>query len=893
MSSDRRMRSPREDEEMLDVDSHISKRSRNIAYDHNQPHPPYSEQPRNLSNPSPLAARVKVEPGTAPPPPAAAATTTPTKEPQTGCTKRPDQGGRTGRQITINTNFFPLSLRPTYKTIHHYHIDISPEVPPRRNRELWQELQRHPIMMETGTLVAYDGRHSVFSPKQLPAVHDNNGAVTIKIELAGQKQEIAFKIMHVNEIDMEALAIFLKTGKYTQDCTEAIQALNVALTHKPYSNMVTVGRSVFTPDGAQDLRGGIEMWHGIYHTVRLGQQQLFVNVDKSAGAFVKGGSAIELMKSIAPRWNPSHPLDRRDKDAIEMVIKGLFFKVTHRGKQFRRKYKMTQLSRSGADDTFFDHTTNDGGTRKVSVEQYYQHAYTAKLHYPRAPCFGVPGRNNTVAYFPAELCYFESGQSYKKKLNDEQVAAMLRAASMKPEPRIQKIKQSIQTLDFKNNPFLAAFGMSISDRMSDVPARVLQAPRIEFARGVKAVPRQGTWELNASQQYLGTATLHSWGLLVFENEGRLQRYKVESFVRRLVQVLSTAGMNVVMMEPPIGYTQPQGSIDKEIGLARRRIENVCQARIQMLIALLPGKGLMYPDIKAFCETSESGIMTQCALTSKIEKANDAYCRLLGMKILSKLGGTVNRLEENSLGSPGEIDRPSIASVVALVDDCGFRHIGRIQRQPSQGVGAVEVIEGLPALMMDLIASYKQIMKHHPQRILFYRDGVSESQFPEILRTEVKAIKIACHQIDPKYKPAVTFVVVKKRHNTRFFPMDKRDSDRSGNCESGTVVDSMITHPIEFDFYLQSHAGLQGTSRCAHYCVLYDENKFTSDDLQQLTFNLCHVYSRCSKATSIVPAVQYAHLLAYRARCYRDVGVNTDRPEAMPISNELKNTMFFV
>jgi eukaryotic translation initiation factor 2C len=336
---------------------------------------------------------------------------------------------------------------------------------------------------------------------------------------------------------------------------------------------------------------------------------------------------------------------------------------------------------------------------------------------------------------------------------------------MKPEPRIQKIKQSIQTLDFRNNPFLAAFGMSISDRMADVPARILQPPRIEFARGVKVVPRQGTWELNASQQYLKPVTLHSWGLVVFENEGRLSRGKVESFVRRLVQVLSTAGMNVVMMEPPIGYAQPQASIDKEIESARRRIVKVSGGKpIQLLIAVLPGKGLMYPDIKAFCETSVSGIMTQCALASKIEKVNDSYCRLLGMKIVAKLGGTVNRLEENSLGfiergrtlvvgadvthaAPGETDRPSIASVVALVDDCGFRHIGRIQRQPSQGVGAVEVIEGLPALMMDLIASYKQIMKHHPQRILFYRDGVSESQFPEILRTEVKAIKIACHQID--------------------------------------------------------------------------------------------------------------------------------------------------
>ncbi|KAF9910844.1 Protein argonaute 10 [Linnemannia zychae] len=896
-SYDRRNRSPREDDDYPDT-----KRSRNTAHD-NSNHPFSEQQGRLLSAPSAPAGRVKIEPGAVGPPPQQVP-----KEPQTGCTKRPDQGGRVGRPITISTNFFPMELRPAYKTVHHYHIDISPEVPPRRNRELWQELQRHSILSDIGTLVAYDGRHSIFSPKQLPAVHDNGGAVTIKIELAGQKQEIAFKIMHVAEVEMEALVNFVRTGQYTQDCTDAIQALNVALTHKPYSNMVTVGRSVFSPDGAQDLRGGIEMWHGIYHTVRLGQRQLFVNVDRSAGAFVKGGIAIELMRSIAPRWNPSQPLDRRDRESIEMVLKGCYFRVTHRGKQFKRKYKMTQLSRSGADDTWFDHTTNDGGSRKVSVEQYYSHTYNSRLSYPRAPCLGVPGRNNTVAFFPAELCYFESGQPYKKKLNEEQVSAMLRAATMKPDARIHKIMQSLQTLDFKNNPFLQAFGMSISERMSNVPARILPAPKIEFARGVKVQPRQGAWELNASQQYLSGATLRSWGILVFENESRLQRFKVEGFVRRLVQVLSTAGMNVAMMEPPIGYTQPQGSIDREVGQARRRIENICQSPLQLLIAMLPGKGLIYPEIKAFAETSASGLMTQCALTSKIEKANDAYCRLLGMKILAKLGGTVNRLEENSLGiiergrtlvvgadvthaAPGETDRPSIASVVALVDDCGFRHIGRIQRQPSQGVGAVEVIEGLPALMMDLIASYKQIMKHHPQRILFYRDGVSESQFPEILRTEVKAIKIACQQIDPKYKPAVTFIVVKKRHNTRLFP--SQDRDRSGNCLSGTVVDSMITHPTEFDFYLQSHAGLQGTSRCAQYCVLYDENRFTSDDLQQLTFNLCHVYTRCSKATSIVPAVRYAHLLAYRARCYRDVGGETDRPESMPISNELKNTMFFV
>ncbi|KAG4925487.1 hypothetical protein JHK87_051027 [Glycine soja] len=38
--------------------------------------------------------------------------------------------------------------------------------------------------------------------------------------------------------------------------------------------------------------------------------------------------------------------------------------------------------------------------------------------------------------------------------------------------------------------------------------------------------------------------------------------------------------------------------------------------------------------------------------------------------------------------------------------------------------------------------------------------------------------------------------------------DKSSVDRSGNILLGTVVDSKICHPIEFDFYLCSHAGIQ-------------------------------------------------------------------------------------
>lgn len=52
---------------------------------------------------------------------------------------------------------------------------------------------------------------------------------------------------------------------------------------------------------------------------------------------------------------------------------------------------------------------------------------------------------------------------------------------------------------------------------------------------------------------------------------------------------------------------------------------------------------------------------------------------------------------------------------------------------------------------------------------------------------------------------------------RLFPIGRTD-DRSGNCPAGSVIDRDITHPTEFDFILQSHAGILGTSRPGHYSV---------------------------------------------------------------------------
>jgi len=135
--------------------------------------------------------------------------------------------------------------------------------------------------------------------------------------------------------------------------------------------------------------------------------------------------------------------------------------------------------------------------------------------------------------------------------------------------------------------------------------------------------------------------------------------------------------------------------------------------------------------------------------------------------------------------------------------------------------------------------------------------------------EVKAIKRACDSIKEGYKPKITFLIVQKRNHVRFFLQDPSQGDREGRLLAGTVVDSHVCSPHDFDFFMCSHAGLKGTSKPTHYHVLYDENKFSADKLLELTFALCHIYQRCTRSVSIPAPAYYAHLASYRARLYTD------------------------
>ena len=249
--------------------------------------------------------------------------------------------------------------------------------------------------------------------------------------------------------------------------------------------------------------------------------------------------------------------------------------------------------------------------------------------------------------------------------------------------------------------------------------------------------------------------------------------------------------------------------------------------LQLIMVVLPGTDKkLYSEVKRVGD-SVIGIPTQCVQVKLVLQAKPQVCANISLKINAKLGGT-NHVIDDSIKpvfneptivfgadvthpSPTENGIPSIAAVVASMDYHASKYHARVRAQTHRsGGGAQEIINDLAEIVRELLIEfYKANKGRKPSKILFYRDGVSEGQFDQVLVHEVRAVQEACMKLEKNYRPRITFVVVQKRHHTRLFCENDRDaSGKARNVPPGTTVDSGITHPYEFDFYLCSHFGIQ-------------------------------------------------------------------------------------
>ncbi|KAK3718502.1 hypothetical protein LTR37_005006 [Vermiconidia calcicola] len=365
---------------------------------------------------------------------------------------------------------------------------------------------------------------------------------------------------------------------------------------------------------------------------------------------------------------------------------------------------------------------------------------------------------------------------------------------------------------------------------------------------------------------------------------------------------------------------------------------------KLVVVLLSTKDqYLYGCIKRVCD-QWLGVHTLCIVEEKLRIRNTANFKNitpqqlgnLALKFNMKLGGQNHQIASDRAADSSAFAPPSIFSSIsqdAIVFGADVSHpSGGMSHTPSvAGVvasydknfalfsasmrlqaGTQETIEELEDMAYHRLKYFVDHRGFLPHRIVVYRDGVGEDQFAKCRSSEIpqvyRAYEKAKAYAKSKAKAVVrqsndrdldlTFIVVGKRHHTRFYACSEEDTYQApngqdtvvpqpftkihregnvthhnvklnGNLQPGLLVDDVITRPSSdetFDFFLQSHDALKGTARSAHYSVL-EKGTLDVQQIKNLTHAFCYNYMRATKGVSYAGPAYYADRLCDRGAHY--------------------------
>lgn len=145
-----------------------------------------------------------------------------------------------------------------------------------------------------------------------------------------------------------------------------------------------------------------------------------------------------------------------------------------------------------------------------------------------------------------------------------------------------------------------------------------------------------------------------------------------------------------------------------------------------------------------CAELEVGVLTQCIKANTMFKMNPATCGNILLKVNSKTNGKNHQLGERykpgvlnrpvmligidvTHPSPDQTSIPSVAAVAASHDATAFQYnmIWRLQN-PRE-----EIVVDLKNIIIEQLKFFFIKTRHKPEKIIVYRDGVSEGQFQQV------------------------------------------------------------------------------------------------------------------------------------------------------------------
>ncbi|OLL24133.1 Protein argonaute [Neolecta irregularis DAH-3] len=773
-----------------------------------------------------------------------------------------------GQSVVVEANHFPVTGLSNLTVIQYEVIigDSGKHQGPQARRlprefckEVWNSKQVQAAFEKRR--VIYDENKLAWSLGPLPF---GNGIV-VSVSGIASKSDLLVTIRKVAEINMDVLSKYLKRN-YAKD-DSVIQCVNVIsqlLRQRPSERFTSVGRG-FYPDNFESLQLPrlVQARRGIYQSVRPTLGNLNVIVDITTRVFWQNIGEVSMM-SLIERVTNSDPARGMPQDQLRR-INSLFCKMKFYTTYMKRDnvslkkiYTFNNLGRPANMLTFIK------DEQKVTVAQHFKDAWKYNLKYPNLPVVIVQNQNRTA--IPLELCFvnIDGMTALGSQPDASQMAELIKFACVGPMKRKAEIKKNVEALKWQNDPYLKEFGMEISHNMVKINARLLSPPSLEFARNPRKArashifkPIFGKWDREQQDlSFIEPKSVLSWAIISYAR--RIRGYEdAKPFVDQLTNSASHAGMSFGTAPPAFTTLNPAvADLAQDVKSFLVNTQKKSGKPIGMVFIIVEDKNSqLYPFVKSIFYTA--GITSQVITAKNLCDARPNLCRNVIMKVNQKLGGINNKLPvantpfadkptlvlgaDVSHAAPGS-QQSSLPSVVGCIDFATCKWVGRVGTQTSRQ----EMIADMKNMAKEIIQQWIISNKKHPQRIVYFRDGVSDGQYAQVNAIEVKDIEDACTQLKIS-RPRITVVIATKRHHTRFFPVSSEAADRNGNLVPGTLIEKVVTHPVDFDF-------------CEFLYVIKDENGFKAEPLQNAIFAMCHTFGRSTTSVSICVSTTDAHLL---------------------------------
>ncbi|KAJ6562033.1 ribonuclease H-like domain-containing protein [Mycena capillaripes] len=521
---------------------------------------------------------------------------------------------------------------------------------------------------------------------------------------------------------------------------------------------------------------------------------------------------------------------------LQRFISGIRVLTTHTGPngEVQTPRVIKKLSAAGASSLTFQMCKG----QTMAVADYFQSTQNKHLQFPDVICCEV----GSGALIPLELCIVPPGQLMRKQVPPKKTKDVLDFATKKPLDRLKSITNGLSVLAYGQSEYVRQFGMSVkATGPLLVQARVLKPPMLKYGPG----------SCQLSIKFFKLVAIDHWVVVIYEQQCRFNEGAINDMINGLCGSCRDVGIKLVPT-PFIFWENSQGRIADQLKAAGAACAAKAGKGPNLIVVILPEH---FGDITM-------GVATQCLKSSKCFRAKPQYYANMCLKINVKLGWINTIADPSSVsvltGTNNSCSRTSstwplarmvvllFTALVANVNSDMAKYIAASHVQTSQQE-TIEELESMSHHCLSMSMRYREMAERKaagttvPKRIIFYRGSLTPLSIHQVLEQE------ACISLNINLNITILVVI------SKVLPPSERDADRSGNCRVGTVVDRDV------------YDGLLGTSRPAHYSVLYDS----------LSFALCHVYACSTRSMSIPAPVYYAVIVCSRAKNHYDLQGTVD------------------